>query len=59
VGGYMLTGVNGFKQLEDGSTAQRTYDIVGTYVLAVDRQICLLLGPEDQWPEQWFGEPSR
>jgi len=24
VGGYMLTGVIGFKQLEDGSTAQRT-----------------------------------
>lgn len=55
----MLTGVIGFKQLEDGSTAQRTYGIVGTYVLAVDRQIWLLLGPEDQWPEQWFGEPSR
>jgi hypothetical protein len=59
LGSYMLTGVIGFKQLEDGSTAQRTCGIVGTYVLAEDRQIWLLLRPEDQWPEEWFVEPSR
>lgn len=51
--------VIGFKRLEDGSTAQRTCGIVGPDVLAEDRRSGSCLGAEDQWTEQWFGEPLR
>jgi hypothetical protein len=52
---FALTGVIGFKRLADGGNAQRTNPIIGTYILAEQSQIWLLLYPEQQWPEHWFG----
>jgi hypothetical protein len=55
LGDFALTGVTGFKRLADGGNAQRTDPIIGTYTLAEQGQILLLLHPEQQWPEHWFG----
>jgi hypothetical protein len=55
LGDFALTGVIGFKRLADGGNAQRTNPIIGTYTLAAQSQIWLLLYPEQQWPEHWFG----
>jgi hypothetical protein len=52
---FALTGVIGFKRLADGGNAQRTNPIIGTYTLAEQGQIWLLLHPERQWPDHWFG----
>jgi hypothetical protein len=55
LGDFALSGVIGFKRLADGGNAQRTNPIIGTYILAEQGQIWLLLYPERQWPEHWFG----
>jgi hypothetical protein len=55
LGDFDLTGVIGFKRLADGGNAQRTNPIIGTYTLAEQNQIWLLLYPEQLWPEHWFG----
>jgi hypothetical protein len=55
LGDFALTGVIGFKRLADGGNAQRTNPIIGTYTLAEQSQIWLLLYPEQQWPGHWFG----
>ena len=55
LGDFALTGVVGFKRLADGGNAQRTNPIIGTYTLAEQSQLWLLLYPEQQWPEHWFG----
>jgi hypothetical protein len=55
LGDFALTGVIGFKHLADGGNAQRTNPIIGTYTLAEQSQIWLLLYPEQQWPGHWFG----
>lgn len=54
LGDFALTAVTGFKRLTDGGSAQRTDPIIGTYTLAEQSQIWLLLYPEQQWPEHWF-----
>lgn len=55
LGDYALTGVISYKRLADGGNAQRTNPIIGTYTLAEDGQIWLLMYPEHQWPGHWFG----
>jgi hypothetical protein len=55
MGGYQLTGVDGFKTLADGGNAQKTLPIIGTYALAADCEIWLLQDPKRQWPQHWFG----
>jgi hypothetical protein len=52
---FVLTGATGMIALPDGSTALRTAQALGTYVLADRSEIWLLLYPEQQWPRDWFG----
>jgi hypothetical protein len=53
--GYSLSGVTGVKRLPDGGRAQRSNGVIGTYVVAEDKEYWLLLAPESQWPPHWFG----
>ena len=55
LGDFAVTGVRRFKRLTDGGNVQATDPIIGTYTLADQRQIWLLLYPKEQWPEKWFG----
>ena len=55
LGDFALTGVIDLKRLAEGGNAQRTNPIISTYTLAGQGQIWLLLYPEQQWPEHWFG----
>ncbi|MFC0682917.1 hypothetical protein ACFFGH_34245 [Lysobacter korlensis] len=50
-----LTGVTGFKHLEGGGAALRTEQVLGTYIPKAQNEIWLLLYPEQQWPQHWFG----
>jgi hypothetical protein len=52
---FTVTGVTGFKRLADGGAALRTEQAMGTYVLAEQAEIWLLLYPKEQWPHHWFG----
>jgi len=52
---FTLTGVTGLKRLADGGRALRTEQVLGTNVLAEQAEIWLLLYPEEQWPQHWFG----
>ena len=51
---FTVTGVTGLKRLADGGAALRTEQALGTYVLADQGEIWLLLHPLDQWPQHWF-----
>ena len=52
---FTLTAVTGLKRLADSGRALRTEQVLGTYVLAEQAEIWLLLYPEAQWPQHWFG----
>ena len=55
VADFTLTGATGLKRLADGGRALRTQQALGTYVMAEQAEIWLLLYPEEQWPQHWFG----
>ena len=55
VADFTVTAVTGLKRLADGGSAQRTEQALGTYTLADQSEIWLLLYPQEQWPQHWFG----
>lgn len=55
IGGFSLTGIEGFKELSDGGSAQKTLPVIGTYSLVEDGEIWLLLYPKEQWSQALFG----